>query len=55
MMVVQQWRQGGGLDPDMGTPLQLLQPSEAPAKNALERGEKSNGIESGQMLTRVSL
>jgi len=55
MLVV--WRRGQGddPDPDAGTPLPPLQPMERPAKDALERGGKSNGMESGQMPTRASL
>jgi len=53
LSVVRRRRQDGG--PDAGTPLPPLQPMERPAKNALERGGESNGMESGQMPTRASL
>ena len=46
-------KQDGG--PDAGTSLPQLPPMERPAENALERGGKSDGMESGQMPTRASL
>jgi len=52
MLVVRRRKQDG---PDAGTSLPPLQPMEKPAENALERGGKSDGMESGQMPTRASL
>jgi len=55
MLVVWRRRQGGSPDPDMGKPLLPLQPMERPAKDSLERGEESNGMESRQRPTHASV
>jgi len=54
MLVVLRWRrQDGG--PGAGTPLPSLQLVERPATDTMERGRKSNGLESGQMQTRAEI
>jgi len=51
--VVQQRRQDGG--PDAGTPLRTMQPVDSPAKDTMEGGGKSDGLEGGQMQTCADL
>jgi len=48
MLVVQRPKQDS---PYVGTSLPPLQPMERPAEDSLERGGKSDGMESGQMPT----
>jgi len=53
-MLAARWQRQDG-SPDAGASLPPLQPMDRPAEDSLDKGGKSDGMESGQMLTRESL